>query len=339
MICGLFEVDEAPLIQALERAPRGSRPRVLVTAPDGLKALYPCLAGLLKRHGVAEFALSASPSFGACDVPVEEAAAYSPDIVAHVGHLPYPLAEAGFQWQIVYVPAYFSARLPEGSLARVLGEVERRGWRAVGIASTATELRAAEQVARYLESRGVGVAFLGAKSVVLGCEYSALPLLKRAGADGILVVAGGRFHALGASLLFEGVLAYDPYADRLWDPSSEASKVLAKRHFLVSSVRHGTARRAVVIAGARPGQYRPSVVSLVGKLLDEMGVEHELAIVAYLTLERLIALDNALGADFYVVTSCPRLPIDDLADFYKPVLTPGEVLMAARGAEKYVFPW
>jgi Diphthamide synthase subunit DPH2 len=42
----------------------------------------------------------------------------------------------------------------------------------------------------------------------------------------------------------------------------------------------------------------------------------------------------------FVVTSCPRLPVDDLYEYEKPVLTPGEAFMALQGRlEPYMFPW
>jgi len=74
------------------------------------------------------------------------------------------------------------------------------------------------------------------------------------------------------------------------------------------------------------------------KKLKEKGYNIYVFLNRVLTKDVLRNLSPSL--DVFLVTSCPRLPIDDLYDFEKPVLTPGEAKMIIlNNFDKYIFPW
>ncbi|MEM1921353.1 MAG: diphthamide synthesis protein, partial [Desulfurococcaceae archaeon] len=130
------------------------------------------------------------------------------------------------------------------------------------------------------------------------------------------------------------------YKNVVWNTREFVKKVIAKRMFLVSMLRNSGFRTIGLIIGLKPGQYRPSIIEYLIKLSEENNIEYYVIQTSELNNDRLIAIDNALSLDVYVVTSCPRLPIDDLSDFYKPVLTPGEYVMVLnRACDKYIYPW
>ncbi|MGC9011501.1 diphthamide biosynthesis enzyme Dph2 [Thermogladius sp.] len=336
MKCDTYIVEESLLVEELSSIPV-PRPRVLLQAPDGLKKLYDCLGGLLRKVRDVEVYYSASPSFGACDIPLEEVALLRPDLVVHIGHAEYPLAEVEPPLRVVYVPVYYDVTPRAESLLEIEGSLSSRSWRRVAVVSPLTERLVAKRVADYLSSRGFDVREAEDRPI-LGCDYRSV--ISLAGSvDGFLLVSGGLFHALGAALYTDNLLAYDPYREKVWDPSVEARKLIRERIYTVVKLRNQALRRAVVVAGARPGQFRPSVLNMVAKLLEKIGVEYVVTTVSYLTLDRLLTIDETFRPDFIVVTSCPRLPLDDFHDFHKPVLTPGELAMLVWGVEKYVFPW
>ncbi|MEM2025581.1 MAG: diphthamide synthesis protein, partial [Desulfurococcaceae archaeon] len=205
----------------------------------------------------------------------------------------------------------------------------------VVVSSTPIELYARKKVIAYLEDKGFSV--FEAEKPVLGCLYNHVVSMET---DVHVIVAGGLFHPIGLGLLVsKPVVALDPYMGRVWQVNKESEKVLRKRYYLLLKAREAVKGRVGLILGTRPGQCRFELIKRLAEVANSRGFSVFHISSNYLTIERLYAIDAALGLDFYVVTSCPRLPIDDLADFHKPVLTPGEFLMILTDSVKYIYPW
>ena len=316
--------------------------RVLVEAPDGLKPLIPCL--LEKLSGKYEFIISGLPTYGSCDIALDEARKLGVDAIVHIGHNEYPFLSIKPEIPVLYVPVYYNW-VPGKQLIERLDNMLRGKYRKIGVVSTIQHLNIIKTFERELERKGYDI-YVGKPSTqlmpgqILGCEYSAaLDVVDRV--DVFLVIAGGRFHAIGLSLVVDKpIIQIDPYREELIDLGEKAKRIIAKRYYVVSMVRNTRIKTMGVIIGSKPGQYRPGIIDFVKKILAELGIEFYDIVVDELSFERLVSIDNAFKADAYVVTSCPRLPIDDLSDFYKPVLTPGELYMVRKNRlDKYVFPW
>jgi 2-(3-amino-3-carboxypropyl)histidine synthase len=334
-ICELYSIR---LDSALEKLRTLKARRVLLHAPNGLKPLYNCVANALRDLGVEVF-YSSEPGYGSCDIPLEEAREVGVDVIVHIGHEEYTLREpAGHSLlTAVYVPVYYTIELSSEVLSTLYRLLVESSAERVTVSSTLVESLQRRQVARYLEERGLTVQEVPVP--LLGCYYSPVVALDRS-VDAHVVVSGGVFHPLGLGLVSrKPILVVDPYSQRVWSAREEADRVLKKRFYVLLKAREAWGGRLGVVIGDRPGQYREALVELVEALARRAGFRVYKITSSYTTLERLAAIDNALGLDLYVVTSCPRLPIDDLAEFYKPVLTPGEFIMLARGSEKYIYPW
>ncbi|MEZ0393628.1 MAG: 2-(3-amino-3-carboxypropyl)histidine synthase subunit 1/2 [Desulfurococcaceae archaeon] len=311
---------------------------VLLTAPDGLKHVFPCMRGLLTALGAKSIVLSSSPSYGSCDIPVEEAIAVGADVIVHVGHEPYPMRGYDYATKVLYVPAYTYADLPQGFLGGLVDFLRSRGFREVVVGTNYSERIVALEVAQGLRDRGVKVVN-DEPLVILGCIFPA-ELRKLSDARVLLVVAGGFFHALGAVMAgVPRVVGVDPFRQAYYDANAEAARYLAKRYFLAAKLRNEPPKLVGIVVGSRPGQYRPWLVEALAKILRERSVDYVVISSTYLRYEDLVAVDRALRADAYVVTSCPRLPIDDLSDFHKPVLTPGELMFSLGAIDSYRYPW
>lgn len=336
LICDHYEIRLDALLAGLKHLnPR----RILVHAPNGLKHLYACIEEALKSSSLEGMYFSTSPGYGACDIPLEEAITVKADVIVHLGHERYSLPNAyGDQnVEVLYVPVFYRRQVSEDLLKNLYDVLEGFNAKKVTISSTLIETQIKEQVFEYLVQRGV--LSYSVKIPILGCLYDHVISLDNA-VDAHVVVAGGVFHALGLGLLAaKPVIALDPYLNKVWIASTEASKVLKRRLYTVLKAKETLGNRVGLVIGARPGQHRPTLVSNIEKLALSKGYKIYRILSSYLTIERLIAIDNALNLDFYVITSCPRLPIDDLSEFYKPVLTPGEFIMLATGCERYIYPW
>ncbi|MGC8982535.1 MAG: diphthamide biosynthesis enzyme Dph2 [Desulfurococcaceae archaeon] len=330
--CNNYEVDLAPLFERL----RVTKPRkVLVHAPNGLKHLYNCIGPLLSEKGLSIY-YSSSPGYGACDIPLEEADLVNADLIVHIGHAKYPLVDVKDE-RVVYVPAHYTLKPPERLLEELYRVLAETGAKALTVSSTLVEKYVRSLVASYLRERGLRV--IEVTEPILGCYYVPV-LLHEHLVDAHVVVAGGIFHSLGLALSArKRVIAVDPYMNKVWTASTEAEKVVKKRLYAIFKAKSAAKGLVGIIVGTRPGQYRPQLVEYIENLARSRGYKTLRITSNYLTLETLSAIDSALDLDFYVVTSCPRLPIDDLADFHKPVLTPGELIMLVAERPDYVFPW
>ena len=335
----LFDLSTLP-----EHVARLGARRILLEAPQGMVQILPQLSRKIRRCvGVdgLDVAVRLEPSYGLCSLSIDLVEKGFFDLIIHIGHdfYPYPFCN----------PSCTSVgRLLGGKVVVVAGEyvvdervleaLEERVYRivrgrSVGIGYSAQHRILASRLAERLKARGVEVA--GVKPV-LGCYTAGLEKLNT---DYYLVVAGGVFHALGVALaLNDGgrVLRVDPYEVRVESINELYRRIISKRYWVIMQIRR--ARRLGVIAGLLPGQYRPGIISALGKLLQRHGVDYDVLYVERLTREYL---DNLSPREYdgYIVTSCPRLAIEDLGDYWKPVATPGEAIVAFRGLNRYIFPW
>ncbi len=322
--------------------------RVLLQVPPGLRHLSDMIAECLAQYlRGSEIIVQLDPVFGACDLwyPVAEKV-LGADAIIHVGHTPYPEDISGPPVspmrgvRILFLPAHSRlepARVLIESAGRLLENV---GARRVGLVSTAQHSRYLEGVASVLRELGFepvvpgGVSPYFMDGQVLGCDYRLARSLRDI--DGYLYVGGGRFHPLGLYLATQKpVVVADPYRGEAYDLTPLGEKTLRLRLYKVSQAMD--AKRIAIVLGLKTGQYRPWLVSQLRELARRRHVETLLYASDRTSIEDLRSLPRV---DAIVITSCPRLPIDDFSRFEIPVLTPGEARMALTGMlEPYLFPW
>ncbi|MCC6034206.1 MAG: diphthamide biosynthesis enzyme Dph2 [Desulfurococcaceae archaeon] len=334
-ICDLYNIR---LNSILEKLKALKTRKILLHAPDGLKSLYKCLESALRELGVEVF-YSSEPAYGACDIPLEEARITHVNVVLHIGHEEYVLQEQDISAEIkvFYIPVYYTVKLEENVLEYLYKLLVDGNIKNVTVSSTLIESLQRKQVAQYLREKGLNVHEIS--TPILGCYYGPIAILDSS-VDAHVVVSGGVFHPIGVGLISnKPIIVVDPYSQRVWLAREEVDRVLKKRFFLLLKARDLFEGKLGLIIGGRPGQFRPALVEYLENIAKTFKFKVYKIVSSYLTLDRLIAIDNGLQLDLYVVASCPRLPIDDLAEFYKPVLTPGEFIMLIARSEKYIYPW
>ncbi len=341
--CKLYLINFKDIVRSIKTI---NAHRILLQAPDGLKKLCKCITEYLAdKVRDLEIYCSVSPSYGSCDLPVEEVSVIKPDMLIHVGHNKYPLTTYDLGIKIIYVPAYYKWEPSSVLVERITGILKKNNYKNIGLVASIQHVFSLNRLRDLLVNKGFKV-FIGkpryknmVNGQILGCEYSAA-LSMEDHVDAYIVVAGGYFHGLGLSLITaKPVLILDPYREEIIDYTTHGRKVLAYRYYLISRIRNTPIHNVGIIIGTRPGQYRPYIVKLITDILRSKNVTYYLFSTIHVDEERLMTIDNAYNLDLYVITSCPRLPIDDLSDFPKPVITPGEFLMIFKNIEKYVYPW
>lgn len=320
--------------------------KVLLQFPDGLKPFAISILKLLREKANAEFIISAESTYGACDLAIEEAKMIGADTIIHFGHSEYTLSEvkAGHEGiKVFYVPVRYMRGLDDSIKEQLRQQLEVLGAKKVALASTIQHVHLIGELKSFLKSFNIEpITYTTPPMVegqIIGCDYTSVVRAKSL-ADVIVVVAGGKFHALGAGLAtMLPVVKVDPYTGKVYDFTSEVKRFLAIRYSKIYAAKE--ARNWGVLIGAKSGQYRPFTSMAIKRTLESAGRNVYVFISRQLTINELRNIDSE-EIEAYVVTSCPRLPVDDfgLSDFEKPVLTPGEVYMILQNdLDRYRFPW
>jgi len=302
--------------------------RVLVQSPEGLREEALKLADFLEEHGI-EAILQGNVNYGACDPADHEARLLGCDAVLHLGHSKIPMA---FEVPVIFVPAFADVDVV-GALERNMGEIEKLGER-IGLTTTIQHVNALENAATFLRARGFDVVIGEGDSRVewpgqiLGCNFSAANV----DVDGLLFIGSGRFHPLGLAVAVKKpVLAVNPYSGDAFWPSDEVGRFVRKRWAQIAMAMD--ARNFGVITSIKKGQLRLNEARKILKLLRDNGRKAKLLVMD------VVSYPDLEGFDFeaYVVVACPRIAIDDVENWRKPVLTPPEVEILLGLKEEYEF--
>jgi len=313
----------------------------------GIKKLLLQFANGLKQHSSSvveelhkelpsvEVLVSGSSCYGACDVAFEEALRCGASGIVHYGHTPFPEAftyadKLGIG--VLFIEAFSSTELLSRAIDKALDTLcSMKEVVNVGITASLQEIPHVTLLRRRLEKEGYRVHVgLGSDRVkyagqVLGCDYtSALSIRDRV--EVFIHLGGGLFHALGLGLATQRpVVLCDPYRGEAKEVEHEVEKVKAARLYYVVKAMD-EAKRYCVVVGCKWRQRHLYSAMKVKKKLEEKGKN-----VCLLTLYEVSpqALENFPEPDAFVITACPRIPIDDYMNYRRPILTILEALIIA----------
>ncbi len=321
------------------------RPKhILIQVPHGLKFLLKTILECIEEvEWKPEITISGNPAYGACDLAVDEAQAIGADTIIHLGHTPYPYIQPVEQVKTLYIPVYYTGKTPRKLLEKIEEYLE--GEKIVLTASI-QYIKQLKDVREYLEKKGYKTITPKPfykemlEGQIIGCIYSHVTRIK---ADTYIVLSSGYFHAIGLCLSLgleeKKIILADIHRVEAIDLTRECRKIIAKRIYIVSKLLNTPIKSIAIINGVRPGQYRPQLSKYIKELYRRKNIEVYNIVVQYIDKNILAAIDQGLDVDAYIILNCPRLPVDDLSDFYKPVLTPGEAIMVAQGKLEYKYPW
>jgi len=310
--------------------------KVLLQLPNGLKQFATEILNELSSRLVSdvELVIDANNIFGPCLLNLSTTSNY--DLVLHLGHEPYPYWRAPDN--VVFLDLLSTLTPSNDLLTDLVEKLKGRDIRSVAIYTTHQHKNVWEVVASKLKDCGFNVVNDLGDRVIMGCwfgnAYKYVTI-----ADAYIVIASGKFHPLGVGLLTNGkkyIVQLDLYRNEVAFLDDMVSKYLRIRY---GKIMQALDSKTWYLIHGVEGQYRGWVRDRLIKLLKKRQVSYyelQASIINYDTLRNV----DSSYVDAYVVTACPRLPIDDLLNFEKPVLTPGEALMILNGSiESYVFPW
>lgn len=331
-----YNFDEERIIHEIEA--RNAK-KVLLQFPEGLKYFsIEIVNKLRKKIPNVDFIISGEPSWGACDIAEDEAIQIGADLIIHFGHTPYTWYYPKFP--TVFINAESTIKLTTEALEDLAKKLSKYDGNKISLTATLQHIKTLQEVKSFLENKGYEVVIGKPSSKfmfdgqVLGCDYKAAEVP----ADIYVIISGGMFHALGLGLSTnKPTIKLDPYLQKSEDVTNEVNRILKIRYGKIMQAMDK--RNWVIIQGIKVGQNRPLMVKYFYDELTKRGYNVYIVTNKVLTIDVLRNIDRSY-IDVYLVTSCPRLPIDDLYNYEKPVLTPGEAKMIINNNfERYIFPW
>ena len=323
----MYDID---LTSAIAEIKRLKARIVALQVPEGLKKRAYQLAEDIENKAGAEVMLVAEPCFGACDVP--SSLFELVDAVVNVGHSPIPSIR--FAKPVIFVPARSTVPVTE-QLKKSVGMLKEP----VGVIATSQHLEELDEVIEGLESMGMkvkvgeGDSRISHVGEILGCNYTTATSIVD-DVNSYLLIGSGTFHALGVHLATgKKVVVLDPTLEDPLEIEQAKDKVLRQRHAAIE--RAERARSFGIIVGEKVGQRRLRRARELRKLLRWKRKDASLILMDKFDPDKL----KALGYDAYVSTACPRIAIDDVAMYDKPLLTPHEleIVLGVRKWENYTF--
>ena len=323
----MYDIDLASAVAEIKRL----KARIIaLQVPEGLKKRAYQIAEDIENKAGAEVMLVAEPCFGACDVP--SSLFEMVDAVVNVGHSPRPSLTV--RKPVIFVPA--RANVPvTNQLKQAVGML----LEPVGVIATSQHLTELDDVIEGLEGMGIkvkvgeGDSRISHVGEILGCNYTtATSIVKEVGS--YLLIGSGTFHGLGVHLATgKKVVVLDPNLEQPREIEQAKDRILRQRHAAIE--RAGKARSFGIIIGEKVGQRRLRRARELRKLLRWKRKDASLVLMDKFDPEKL----RALGFDAYVSTACPRIAIDDVALYDKPLLTPHEleIVLGVRKWENYTF--
>ena len=301
---------------------RASHPtRIVLQVPAGLVRNAHELAERIRAEVGTHVVMATRPCFGACDFPTRGEAPTA-DLAVVLGHAPIPNVPLDR-------PTYFvEMREPGGDPEALAGTVEQGGLpKRLGLVASVQHLDLVAPFVAALERRsftvriGTGDRRLAYPAQALGCNYTGAEAIA-ADVEAYLFLGTGRFHPIGLAFAVDRpVWSLDPLRNELELPIDRA-ELVGRRLLAVASARD--AHRWGILVSTFAGQYRLATARALEERARARGRDAEL-----LFFDRLDPRDlEGRAFDAYVNTACPRIALDDGANYPRPVLTPPEFLMA-----------
>jgi 2-(3-amino-3-carboxypropyl)histidine synthase len=293
---------------------------VLLQLPEGLKPEAPQIASIIEDAGALAI-VSADPCYGACDLAQPDAESLDADLIVHYGHSPRIEQE---RVPTIYLEAKAKISVKE-AVKKAIPFLEP--WSKIGLVTTVQHVHKLDEAKIFLLNAGKTVAIGDAGVVkhpgqVIGCDFSNAKSISEE-VEAFLFIGGGSFHAIGVALTTaKPTIIADPYEKRAHLIHDEIPRLLKQRWASISEAKG--AENFGVLIGLKSGQKRIKEAVKIKETLQKSGRKATLLALRELTSNALIQFPTI---EAFVNTACPRISLDDTANFLKPILSSNEALV------------
>ncbi|MGC8586817.1 MAG: diphthamide biosynthesis enzyme Dph2 [Candidatus Micrarchaeia archaeon] len=300
--------------------------KILLQFPEGLKQHALEYARKLEAEG-NEVAISASPTFGACDLALDEARRIGADKLVHFGHAEFMRVD----FNVEYVEYRIDASLE--LLPESLKMLE--GHDTIGVVTTVQHVQQLPEIKRFYEEHGKKVligkpyGFARHEGQILGCDVGSAARID-GDVDAFVYFGGGLFHPMGALLATtKPFLVVEPFAKKVEfiDSYREAYKKRSKGRILSAMY----AKSFGILVSTKNGQYNMALAKIIKERIEKAGLRAALLVSNTFDFD---SLNNMMEIDAFVNTACPRLVTDDDERLRKPLLSANELIEALEMIEE-----
>ncbi|MEM3827533.1 MAG: diphthamide biosynthesis enzyme Dph2 [Candidatus Micrarchaeaceae archaeon] len=300
--------------------------RILLQFPEGLKQFALEHAKKLEEEGNEVF-ISAAPTFGACDLALDEAKRIGADKLIHFGHAEFHHVD----FNVEYVE--YSIDAPLDILQNSLKELEN--FTVIGLVTTIQHVHQLGAIKEFYERNGKKVligrpyGFAKKPGQILGCDVGSAASIDRE-VDALVYFGGGLFHPIGALLATtKPFLSIDPFEGKIQrlDDYRESYRKRSKGR-IVSSLE---AKKVGILVSTKNGQYNMALAKILKNKIEQAGMEAAILVSNTFDFE---SLNNMLEFDAFVNTACPRIATEDCDRLRKPLLSPNELMEVLKIREE-----
>ncbi len=296
--------------------------RILLQFPEGLKQKALEHAAALEKEGHEVF-ISASQTFGACDLAIDEAKALKADKIVHFGHNEFHKTD----FNVEYVPYRIDAQL--GILRDTLKYL--KAFSKIGIVTTVQHIHQLGEIQDFYEGNGKEVhigkpyGFAKERGQVLGCDIGSAASIDKE-VEAFVYFGGGIFHPIGALLsTTKPFLAADPFNNRVEFIDRYREQERKRQRGRIAAAL--SAKAFGILVSTKNGQHNIELARLLKGVIESKGMKAAILVSNSIDFE---ALDNMLEFDAFVNTACPRIAIDDNARIRRPLLSANELMDVIR---------
>ena len=291
--------------------------RILLQFPEGLKQEALSHAKKLEKEG-HEIFISASPTFGACDLALDEARNLKVDKLIHFGHAEFHHVD----FNVEYISYQQDADL--SILPKSLPYLSK--FKTIGIVTTIQHIHQLDAMKKFYEENGktvlIGKPYGFAKKggQILGCDIGSAASINK-DVDALVYIGGGMFHPLGALLMTtKPFLRVDPFHGvvEFIDEHREVYRKRSRGKIMASL----DAKNFGILVTTKNGQHNLSMANILKSKIEKQGLSAGILVANTFDFESLV---NMREFDAFVNTACPRIAIDDTDRIRKPLLSANEL--------------
>jgi 2-(3-amino-3-carboxypropyl)histidine synthase len=313
----VFNFEKEKLIRELKRV-KPKPKKVLIQLPEGIKQNSFDLLKIFQDLKI-EAVFSGETCWGGCSVGVEEAKGVGADTIVHFGHSEFMKVK----FPVKYIEVKDELNL-EPILQKSLEKL--KNFKKIGLSCSVQHIQDLDKIVKFYKDNNKQVILsekLGKVNYpgqILGCQYSGLKAIQKK--VEIFVILGNEFHATGALMTLEKpVILLDVYNDKIQDFPGLKEKIIKQRAIAIEKFKQ--AKKIGIIVELKPGQKFGSEKQLIEKLKK---IKKDFIVISMneLTNEKL---RNFYDVECFIELACPRIALDDVEQFEKPLLTFKEALV------------
>lgn len=300
--------------------------RILLQFPEGLKQKALEYAKKLESEGNEVF-ISASPTFGACDLALDEMRGIKAEKLIHFGHAEFHRVDANVE----YVPYFVDA--PLTLLPASLEALKE--FKTISIVTTIQHIHQLDKVRSFYEQHGKTVVigkpygFAKQPGQILGCDIGSAANADKA-VDAHIYFGGGLFHPLGALLNTQKpFFVIEPFANKI--ERIDSYRETYRKRSRGKIMRALGSKSVGILVSTKNGQHNMNLAKIMKEKIEKQGLNAEILVANTFDF---MSLNNMMEFDAFVNTACPRISIDDIERTRAPLLSANELMEVLRMKEE-----